>query len=142
MHSMLDRQERQIGRSTATVVLVLFAYVSLCAMAADGPVIVSPSVPQGPVTSGASILVGCNVQHPLGHSAIERVALTIRHPERTMHLPRLYDDGTHGDAVAGDWTYSRRFRAPAAVGTHTASCLVIDRSGTEIEGEPAAFEVR
>lgn len=122
--------------------VVVLQCLSIPLAIAQPAIIGTTSVPDAPVAQEATITVSCTVEQRAGSSAVERVALTIRHPERTAQFPRLYDDGTHGDALAGDAVYSLRFAAPTTLGTHEAVCTVIDRAGVEVEAAPATFEVR
>lgn len=66
-----------------------------------------------------TLYLQARADHPLGRKAIERVWVNLSVVYGASETP-LYDDGTHGDVVAGDGTWSTYFLVPynAPNGTH------------------------
>src|SRR6185295_6427130 len=88
------------------------------------------AVPNG-VCNGESVLITCSTntgcQSPTS-------ALTVTADLTAANGPLsqpLYDDGTHGDATAGDGLFSVSFTPPSDVpaGSHTLHAIVTDDLG-------------
>ncbi len=72
---------------------------------------------------------------------IERLALDADFGQTIVGIPQLYDDGTHGDKVADDGTYSIEINIPKGAKQIKLLFYVLDTDGNEVEIGPVVREI-
>nr|WP_320011077.1 choice-of-anchor X domain-containing protein [uncultured Desulfobulbus sp.] len=93
------------------------------------------------VRVGEPVIVSCNVSHPGGLQAIKTVAARLSTKQLNTSYPNLYDDGTHGDEIAGDGIYSLKITAPTKSGDADIVFTAVDTDNNETESEPVVLFV-
>ncbi len=73
--------------------------------------------------------------------SIERVAVDANFGKTIVGIPQLYDDGTHGDKVADDGTYSIEIKIPKGAKQVKLLFYVLDTDGNEVEIGPVVREI-
>jgi len=73
---------------------------------------------------------------------VKQIAAEISGKEWNASFPYLYDDGTNGDKVKNDKTFSLTLTAPTIVGTYQVKFYRVLPDQTELESEPLTFEVQ
>ena len=73
--------------------------------------------------------------------SIERLALDANFGKTIVGIPQLYDDGTHGDKVADDGTYSIEIKIPEGAKQVKLLFYVLDTDGNEVEIGPVVREI-
>ncbi len=90
---------------------------------------------------GETVIISCRVSHPQGPTFVDRVAANVFGEDRNTTYPMLYDDGTHGDKVAGDGVYSLEIQAPDTASEVRIVFVAVDKDRNEIESEPVIVTV-
>jgi len=111
------------------------------AMETSGLTITHTMLTPGVVNPGQSVLISCAVSHSGGRTSIDRVAATIFHGNKITTLPRLFDDGTHGDHTPDDGLYSLNVSAPLIPGQCKIIIYAVDKDRNEIESEPLFYTI-
>ena len=73
--------------------------------------------------------------------SIERLAVDANFGKTIVGIPQLYDDGTHGDKVADDGTYSIEIKIPEGAKQVKLLFYVLDTDGNEVEIGPVVREI-
>lgn len=113
--------------------------LALLSSAEAQPAISEARVEPAVVAPGGEYLVSCRPAAPAG---LKAVTVELLHGGWITVYPRLYDDGTHGDARANDGVYSLRLKAPDRPGTVIVVISVADAQGREVDSEPLVLTVR
>ena len=66
-----------------------------------------------------------------GDKDIRLVAAEVKSTNSLISVPKLVDDGTHGDATANDDKYSYRFATPIAKGSYELVFYAVSTDGQE-----------
>jgi hypothetical protein len=112
--------------------LVLFGWNIASIMACtEMQVLPSRSAP------GSAITLSCKTD-----IEVKQIAAEISGKDWNATFPYLYDDGTNGDEIKNDNTYSLTLTAPAMVGTYQVKFYRVLPDQTELESEPFTFEVK
>jgi len=123
------------------LVVLLVAGNTTWAQESSGLTITDAKVIPGSVSLGETIHLFSKVSHPLGEEAIMRVAATIFHGNKITTLPRLFDDGTHGDHTPDDGLYSLIVSEPLKPGQCKIIIYAVDKDRNEIESEPLFYTI-
>jgi len=112
----------------------------------QGPALVNPSVNPETARAGERVRVMVDVQDP--HRQVDTVVGSFLDENQDLFFD-LYDNGTHGDAQAGDgtWTFDLTLPKSSTPGAHTITILAYDRHGDPVrveegDGVPATLETR
>lgn len=112
-------------------ILLLMLSGMQMALACDG-LEVRPPV----VVPGENVLLICR-------STVEahQVGVEIRGESQNISYPYLYDDGLHGDEIAGDYTYSLNISAPQDAGRYQVVFFKVLPDQTESESVAVVLDV-
>ncbi len=101
------------------------------------PVISGTSANETVVRTGSAVMITSNVSDV--HSSVESVYAYIQKPdEANIAIARLYDDGTNGDAIGGDGTYTLQGAVDGfAEGTYYIDMVASDFAENSAESENA-----
>ena len=94
------------------------------------------------VHSGERAVISCRVSNATSSTGIERVAAVASFSEWNTLFPKLYDDGTNGDKVAGDGIFSLEIQANVQHGEIKIVFNAVDKERNETESEPIFLTVR
>ncbi len=73
---------------------------------------------------------------------VKQIAAEITGKDWNASFPYLYDDGTNGDKVKHDNTYTLTLTAPPVVGIYRIKFYRVLPDQTELESKPLTFEVQ
>jgi len=121
--------------------VLLVAGNTTWAQESSGLTITDTRVIPGSVGLGESIQIFSKVSHPLGKRAIMRVAATVFHGNKITTLPRMFDDGTHGDHTPDDGLYSLIVDEALKPGQCKIIIYAVDKDRNEIESEPLFYTI-
>jgi hypothetical protein len=121
---------------------VLLLLVSMALVGERVITIEDMRVAPNPVGVGARVVISCRVAHTKGRDLIDRVSATLQGEERGAGYSQLYDDGTHGDRVAGDGVYSLEIDAFGPPGEQRLVFQALDSRRIEVESEPIILQVK
>lgn len=94
------------------------------------------------INPAGKVIISCLVSHPAGSLQIKAVGATAFHGRWITTYPVLFDDGTHGDKVAGDGIYSLKIQAADKPCEEKIVFYAADNDGNEVESEPVILIVK
>lgn len=89
---------------------------------------------------GGNISIGYSPKYS-ATEFIERLALDADFGQTIVGIPQLYDDGTHGDKVADDGTYSIEIKIPKGAKQVKLLFYILNTDGNEVEIGPVVREI-
>ena len=120
--------------------LLLPMAVAIAVVAAPAAADTLSATPGVVLVDGTNVVLRVSVQHPAGAGAIKVVAAEVSGADTLSSFPVLHDDGSHGDATAGDGTYSLQVSfVGGAGGQRSVTYYAVDSSGAEVVTTPASF---
>lgn len=86
--------------------------------------------------TSTTLYLQAKVRHPEGRKAVDRVTADLSAVHGSTDVA-LHDDGTHGDLVAHDGTYSTHFLVPynARAGVHPVTVTLVDVWGSKAQSQ-------
>ena len=94
------------------------------------------------IKSGGRVIISCHVTHSDGPTFIDRVAAMVIYGKMNASYPMLYDDGTNGDATAGDGNFSLEITTLDSPGEATIVFSAVDKDHMEVNSEPVTLIIR
>ena len=94
------------------------------------------------INPGGRVIISCHVTHTDGPESIDRVAAMVSYGKMNASYPMLYDDGTNGDATAGDGNFSLEITTLDSPGEATIVFSAVDKDHMEVNSEPVTFIIR
>lgn len=73
---------------------------------------------------------------------VKQVAVQIIGQQWNVSYPFLYDDGTHGDAVAEDQIYTLEIASPTVAGSYSVTFIRVFSDQTETESTVIPLEIQ